>query len=117
MCILKLVEGLGELGFDTGLGYMRTSRASRGQEGIKCRFGPYKFRGPTDFKNWSSAFGSNEGVAFATHFHSVSYLNTVVGSTGMTAAAFWQDREDFFEGEDGRRLSKMTSSDSIQTSR
>lgn len=103
MCMLKLVEGLGELGFDTGLGHVRTSRASKNQKPIKCKFGPYRFRNPLGFKDWSGAFGWKEGIAFATHFHSVVYLEKVIESTGITPAAFWQDREDFFEDEEGNR--------------
>jgi GT2 family glycosyltransferase len=103
MCILRLVEGLDELGFDCGLGYMRTSRASSNQGNIVQRFGPYKFRSPIDYKNWPAAFGWNEGLAFATHFHSVDLLESVVSGGGITSAAFWQDREDFFEDDDGNR--------------
>tara|TARA_Y100001972_G_scaffold128841_1_gene192081 strand:+ start:4149 stop:6482 length:2334 start_codon:yes stop_codon:yes gene_type:complete len=101
MCVLRIMEGLEELGFDCGLGYLRGSKASSGQKSMSMKFGPHQFRSKRDFKNWEDFFGWREGVVFATHFHSCMYLDMVASETGVTKAAFWQDREDFFRGPDG----------------
>tara|TARA_B100000683_G_C12427204_1_gene530246 strand:- start:83 stop:1303 length:1221 start_codon:yes stop_codon:yes gene_type:complete len=101
MCILRIMEGLEELGFDCGIGYMLESKASSSQAPMPMKFGPKKFRSPRDFQNWRSYFGWSEGLVFATHFHSVMYLDQVMRGCPVTSAAFWQDREDHFKSPDG----------------
>lgn len=98
MCILRIVEGLEELGFNCSMGFITKSRASSDETPLRMKFGPLRFRGSRDFRNWGDMAGWRRGLVFATHFHSSMYLDRVRLSTDVTPAAFWQDREDFFRG-------------------
>ncbi len=101
MAMMNISSGLNELGFDSDVNYLRKSNASKNQTPLIYPFGPRKMRSARSFKDWSSSGGCSEGLVFATHFHSVMYLESVMKSAPVTPAAFWQDREDYFRGPEG----------------
>ena len=102
MAMLKICQGLNEVGFDSSVNYSRTSTASRTQGKISMPFGPNRVRGMRGYGEWKENGGFDEGIVFATHFHSVRYLEEIQKISAATPAAFWQDREDFFRCPEGK---------------
>ncbi len=98
-CILRLVDGLNERGFDASVEYVLEQ-----DHQFKMRTGPNKHNDATSLRRLSLDAQNKGGLIVATHWFTGEILRAMMmRDTGFTPLAFWQDREDLFVEPDGSK--------------
>lgn len=96
-CILRLVDGLNERGFDASVEY-----ALEQKHHFKMRTGPSKHADATSLRRLSMDAQTKGGIIVATHWFTGEIMRAMASrEDGFVPLAFWQDREDLFVEPDG----------------
>ena len=98
-CILRLVDGLNERGFDASVEYVLEQ-----DHHFKMKTGPNKHNDATSLRRLSMDAQNKGGIIVATHWFTGEILRAMtMRDEGFVPLAFWQDREDLFVEPDGTK--------------
>ena len=97
-CVLKIVDGLNERGFNASVEYCLEQ-----DHHFKFKTGPNKHHDATSLRRLSMDSHSKDGIIVATHWFTGDILQSMMKrDPSFIPLAFWQDREDLFVEPDGR---------------